>query len=124
MHTCTLSMMKSCMISGCDFVIVPRGEPSVFRVTLFFDQNNTGLDMTAATFNNMLTESKVTIVTKNNTHQSVNGSYYHISGLEVYRGRKQAIEISLDGFSLSNRGTIEVRLYNTKLSKDVYSGFF
>ena len=59
------------MISGCDFVTVPRGEPSIFRVTLFFDQNNTGFDMTAATFNNMSTKSEVTIVTKNNTHQSV-----------------------------------------------------
>ena len=90
-------------------MIVPREEPSNFRVTLtFVRQSNTGFDMTVATFNNMSTESDAAIVVKNNTHQSVNGSFCHISSLEVYRGRKQAIEISHDGFSLNDRGPIEV----------------
>ena len=43
------------------------------------------------------------------TDQPVNSSVCHISSLEVYRGREQAIEISHQGFSLSSNGTIEVR---------------
>ena len=40
--------------------------------------------------------------------QSINSTQCHISSLEVYRGREQAIEISLDGFSLTENGTIKV----------------
>ena len=45
----------------------------------------------------------------NDTNQSVNSSFCQISSLEVYRGREQAIEISHQGFSLSDNGSIEVR---------------
>ena len=45
----------------------------------------------------------------NGTSQTVNGSFCTISSLEVYRGREQAIEISHQGFSLSDNGSIEVR---------------
>ena len=45
----------------------------------------------------------------NETGKVVNGSFCHIASLEVYRGREQAINISYDGFSLSDNGTIEVR---------------
>ena len=44
----------------------------------------------------------------NETKQLVNSSFCHISSLEVYRGRDQAIEISHEGFSLSGNGSIEV----------------
>ena len=44
----------------------------------------------------------------NDTDQLVNNSACHIDSLEVYRGREQAIEISHDGFSLTENGTIEV----------------
>ena len=44
----------------------------------------------------------------NETKQPVNSSVCHISTLEVYRGREQAIEISHEGFSLSDNGSIEV----------------
>ena len=44
----------------------------------------------------------------NGTNQLVNNSLCHISSLEVYRGREQAIEISHQGFSVSNNGNIEV----------------
>ena len=39
---------------------------------------------------------------------TVDSSFCRISGLEVYRGREQAIEISHEGISLGNSGTIEV----------------
>ena len=44
----------------------------------------------------------------NGTNQLVNNSACHLDSLEVYRGREQAIEISHDGFSLTENGTIEV----------------
>ena len=40
--------------------------------------------------------------------QPVTSSSCQIAALEVYRGREQAIEIRHDGFSLSDRGTVEV----------------
>ena len=38
----------------------------------------------------------------------VNSSICHISSLEVYRGREQAIEIRYEGFILNENGTIKV----------------
>ena len=48
------------------------------------------------------------IITFRSTSEQVNSSHCHISSLEVYRGRKQAIEISYEGFFLSENGTIKV----------------
>ena len=48
------------------------------------------------------------VVAFRNTSEQVNSSTCHISTLEVYRGREQAIEISHEGFSLSDNGSIEV----------------
>ena len=42
-------------------------------------------------------------------NQTINSSACHISSLEVYRGMKQEIKISHNGFSLNDNGTIEVR---------------
>ena len=111
-------MIQSYIYSGCNFVIAPREEPSQLRLILTFDhQSDTEVEqiMTAATVkSDSNTFTDATIVVKNNDseNQSVNSSYWYsnISSLEVYRGRKQAIEISHDGFSLSDRGTIQVRL--------------
>ena len=44
----------------------------------------------------------------NGTNQLVDNCC-HIDSLEVYRGREQAIEISHDGFSLTENGTVEVQ---------------
>ena len=45
----------------------------------------------------------------NGTNRTVNSSFCNISTLEVYRGMEQAIEISHQGFSLNESGSIEVR---------------
>ena len=45
----------------------------------------------------------------NGTNQTLNSGFCQISSLEVHRGREQAIEISHQGFSLGNSGSIEVR---------------
>ena len=50
------------------------------------------------------------IIVYKDQHKQVNTSFCHIASLEVYRGREQAIEINHEGFSLSDRGTIEVGL--------------
>ena len=50
----------------------------------------------------------------NETGKLVNSSFCHITSLEVYRGRKQAINISYDGFFLTDSGTIEVRHSNVR----------
>ena len=44
----------------------------------------------------------------NETDQIVNSSDCHISALEVYQGRDQAVEIRREGLSLTNNGNIEV----------------
>ena len=44
----------------------------------------------------------------NRTDQPVNSSLCYISSLEVYRGRWHVIEISHQGFSLSDDGSMEV----------------
>ena len=58
--------------------------------------------------NSIMTDTSSTF-NFNETGKVVNGSFCHIASLEVYRGREQAINISYDGFSLSDNGTIEVR---------------
>ena len=59
----------------------------------------------------LLTEAGISgVFMFNITNQLVSNSLCHISSLEVYRGREQAIEISHKGFSLSENGSIEVKL--------------
>ena len=48
------------------------------------------------------------IVTFRSREEQVNGSICEISSLEVYRGREQATNISHQGFSLTENGTIKV----------------
>ena len=50
------------------------------------------------------------ITTTDPMQQQVNSLVCHIASLEVYRGRRQITEISHDGFSLSETGTVEVCL--------------
>ena len=63
--------------------------------------------MTAETFNSSSRKTNAVIVYRG-TNQPVNGSSCIISNLEVYRGRDQVIEIESGGFSLNERGIIEV----------------
>ena len=43
-------------------------------------------------------------------NQPIDSSHCQISSLEVYRGRKQAISISYNGFSLGNESNLEVSI--------------
>ena len=57
----------------------------------------------------MKTEIVDAVVTLRSRGEKVNSSTCNISSLEVYRGREQAIEISHEGFSLTDNGSIEVK---------------
>ena len=93
------------VIIGCDVVVVPINFISLIP-TATIDSHYS----TIITFKLEQDSSKkhVLIFGFNETDQTVNSSFCNISSLEVYRGRQQAIEISHQGFSLSDNGSIEV----------------
>ena len=95
--------------TGCRFSIAPNAELSSPTITLAINDRQviTNLLMTAATFNSSLVLTNAVVVYQG-TNQSVNSSLCLVSNLEVYRGRDQIIEIENDGFSLNERGFIEV----------------
>ena len=84
--------------SGCNEAIVPTS--SLLTATAIFDSSVTYLLSEGA--------KDFTRFTFNETDQLVNSSLCRISSLEVYRGRQQAIEISYQGFSLTDNGSIKV----------------
>ncbi len=81
--------------TACRFAISSRQDPSSYQITLFINDHGQF-------------QSSVFVVTNEPHRKAVNNSLCHISSLEVYRGREQAIEISHDGFSLTENGTINV----------------
>ena len=95
----------------CSFAITPTGEPHQLSL-IIKTVNGTSRLQTI----NGSSALNATVITRS-TGGQVDQSIYHISSLEVYRGRKQAIEISYDGFSLSDSGTIEVYniIYNCSI---------
>jgi hypothetical protein len=93
-------MLFSYHHSGCSDAIVPTSSlhPTTIAV---FDSSSYLLSRAG----NATTYEMFKI---NETDQLVNSSLCHISSLEVYRGRDQAIEISHQGFSLNENGSIKV----------------
>ena len=88
--------------SGCSHLLVPIQYPNVTTIAVF----------DSSTPNITYLSTKVTnggeVFKFNETNYLVNSSFCHISSLEVYRGREQAIEISHQGFSLNSNGNVEV----------------
>ena len=95
-----LSWFIVCYTTACRFAISSHQDSSSYQITLFI--NNQGQF-----------QSSVVVATYESHGQCcsrvVNNSLCHISSLEVYRGREQAIEISHDGLSLTENGAINVR---------------
>ena len=91
--------------SGCNEAIVSTSSPHL-SATAIFDSSM------AITY--LLSEGTkdFTQFMFNETDQPVNCSFCHISSLEVYRGRDRAIEISHQGFSLIDNGSIKVHKYS------------
>ena len=96
--------MDSITNSECSFAITPKGQPQNLSVILGIGINGTSTSIG--------TEITYVTVTFKDTGQPVNSSICQISSLEVYRGREQAIEISHQGFSLSDDYSIEVQANN------------
>ena len=89
---------------GCGVAIVPMNS-TFFIPTAAIDSQYSAI----ITVNDS-SKKHVLVFGFNGTNQSVNSSFCSISSLEVYRGiRQQAIEISHQGFSLGDNGSIQVR---------------
>ena len=88
---------------GCRVAIVPMNS-TFFIPTAAIDSQYSAI----ITVNDG-SKKHVLIFGFNGTNQSVNSSFCNISSLEVYRGRKQAIKISHQGFSLGDNGSVQVR---------------
>ena len=94
--------------ADCEFGFIPETEIlSNFRIAIFIEPDNGSQSQrsTLATYLNTVA-TNVTIVYN---HQPVNTSVCSISSLEVYRGRRQVTEIRYDGFSLTDRGIVQVK---------------
>ena len=87
-------------IIGCDVAVVPINSTSLLPTAAAIDSQHSAI---------ISFKKHVIIFGFSGTNQTVNSSFCSISSLEVYRGRQQAIEISHQGFSLGDSGSIEVR---------------
>ena len=97
------------MIIGCTVAIVPINSTFLIPTTTI---GNPYSAVTSRPLDEPFGEY-VEIFGFSGTNQTLNSSFCQISSLEVYRGREQAIEISQQGFSLSENGTIQVhQLYH------------
>ena len=107
-YGCNFSIMAS---SDCNFSIAAtEEESSIHRLALAIDyQNDTEMITAATPLNFDISNLTDAVVYHRPTDQPVNSAFCHITSLEVYRGRNDAIKISHDGFHLNRRGTIEVR---------------
>ena len=91
--------------SGCNDAIIPNISLQLTILAAF--------DFSSAMpmFTYLQSTSYIEMFKFNKTDQLVNSSLCTISSLEVYRGRQQIIEISHQGFFLSDNGGIEVCLH-------------
>ena len=70
-----------------------------------------------STMNNINIVDAVVALRGSTEHTQLNSSTCQISSLEVYRGREQAIEISHQGFSLSDNGSTIKVIYTISRKK-------
>jgi hypothetical protein len=89
---------------GCRVAIVPITS----TVTFLIPTTSTASRYSVLTTSDDSFEDHIVMFGFNGTNLTVKSSYCQISSLEVYRGRQQAIEISHQGFSLDDNGSIEV----------------
>ena len=95
-------------VTECPFAITPSGEPHELRLTVDTVKKNSRIQTI-----NSINQAANAIIITNSTKKPLNNSVCDISSLEVYRGRDQAIEISHQGFSLSENGSIKVPVFHT-----------
>ena len=97
--------MKIILCAECPFAITPSGEPHELRLTVNTCTVKENSRIQTINSNNQAANA---IIITNSTKKPLNNSMCNISSLEVYRGREQAIEISHQGFSLGDSGSIQV----------------
>ena len=90
--------------TGCSHAVVPI-EESHLTAIVFIDSLNTSI----VTHLRADSRDQISRFHFSETLQALNNSFCQVASLEVYRGREQAIEISHDGFSLNDNGSIEVK---------------
>ena len=100
------------MLVECLFAISPQQTPNITKLLLLIE-NGSSMAVTSA---DRIPRANASVVF-NDTAKHVNGSYCNIVSLEVYRGREQAIEISYNGLSLSDTGTIEVSMHSQEIDR-------
>ena len=81
------------------------------RIAVFIEPENSSQSQQSTLATCLHTIVTNTIIVNN--HHQVNMSVCSISSLEVYRGRRQVTEIRYDGFTLADRGTVQVKHYMT-----------
>ena len=103
------------MHAECDFAFIPSEGLPILRITsgLRVTEDEELVTVLVPMFNHSdntttLVDARVVII--NNTLQIVNRSFCQITSLEVYRGSRSSTVISHNGFTLSNRGTLEVTI--------------
>lgn len=92
----------------CGFSITPNEGPPILRITLDLVRNISRIEehfraLTFTSDNRTLVDARIVV-----SNDTINGSFCHIASLEVYRGSKQSVVISHDGFSLSDEGNLLV----------------
>ena len=97
--------------SDCNFIITAtEEESSTHRLALIINyQNDIEMITVATPINSEASNLTDAVVYHRPTGQPVNSAFCHITSLEVYRGRNEAVKISHGGFHLNQRGAIEVR---------------
>ena len=97
-------------VAECPFAITPASELNISKLGLkFIFDNETSSTTGGQTIASNGDDIIAALVVHRTTQMPVNNSLCNISCLEVYRGRQQSYDISIDGFSFSWSGTIEVR---------------
>ena len=92
------------IITGCSFSVVPIQSSYLTAIAILGSRTP---NVTYLLADSIRTSERFHF---NVTDQLVNNSLCHIASLEVYRGREQVINISYNGFSLGDNGTIEVKM--------------
>ena len=115
--------MQYLYYTGCKFVITPNESQTVHRiiVNIILTESNPEL----WTVDNTKHSPTMAIITCRDLEQcqgSYTNSYCNIDSLEVYRGREQTPEIGHNhGFSITDKGTIEVSIISIHQSHYVLS---
>ena len=102
LYTTNVVLQQFHRSTGCTHVIVPSSQ--LVAIATMISSNVSTLHLVGKNDPNSAERFYF-----NETDQPANSSFCHIASLEVFRGWEQAIQISHDGFSLSDNSTVKVK---------------